>query len=1045
MPGTIKLSDATIDRLIRGEAILFLGAGASREARGPGGLRGLSGNELRDAISDKFLGGTKKDKQLAYVAELAKSEVGILEMQRFVCSLFRNLEPTSAHSLIPKFRWKAIFTTNYDLLVEKSYAASSARLQTLYPLISDDDDFAAVLRDPGALPYIKLHGDVTRDSDSHLPLILSSWEYYRFQERRTRLFTHLKEWGRDFPIIFCGYEIADENVRDIVFDLSDGTISRPRFAFISPSVQDVDTRMWAAKRVDASSGTFDDLMRYLDSRIDDRSKTLAFARPGSTRSPLTRFIPSHSLPSASLARYLEEELDLISKGMAATTITPRDFYEGFSNTWGWLPVELDIARPITGELMFEWTRAQSPAAPATSLVLLKGYAGSGKSVTLRRAAWNLAHTHDTPIFFLREGAYLRPDDIEELHKLLQAPIAIFVDDLLAAENEVRALLREARKRSFRICIFAAARTNEWNASRSTLVTHVTQEFELLDLSDSEIRSLLVTLGKHGCLGYLEKLAPADAFAYFKRALERQLLVGLHQATHGRDLEDIVYEEYANIVPRVAQTLYLDVCTLHRLGVPVRAGLISRVSGVSFADFSERLLKPLEHVVRVEHHAKVADYVYRSRHQNIAEIVFRKVLIDPLARSDQLVRIVSCLNIDYSTDRESMLDLIGSRGLSESFPDKSLGYRVLEAARLAGLDPETVEQHRALFEVHHPSGDIRAAFSAIERAIVASSNRPNRSTRHVKALVLRRLATLPGVPEIERDKRRQEAIVILNGLMAEQRDPHPFHVKAELLLDDLEERLDAAHDLSDVVSGKQVAELVRDTERTLQQGAQLFPGNTHMATASSRLASLLENHPRAVSILEAAFSQNQQNAFVAIRLAQQYQNQKRFSEAIEVLRRAVSLNPNNKDVHYMLAQVLRHQDENKNQVEIGQHLRKSFTAGDNRYNARLYFARHQYLYGDRTLARQEFDQLSRSPLPPRELSAVRGIIRDSGRNPILYSGEITRKRDGYCFIRCHALGDDVFVHASQFDREVWDTVTEGDIATFRVGFSLKGVQGTHATL
>ncbi len=137
MAGTIKLADATLERLAKGDGILFLGAGASRAATGPGGLKGLSGNDLRDLLCDKFLAGEKKDKQLAYVGDLVKSEVGILDMQRYVCSLFRDLAPTSAHLLIPKLKWKAIFTTNYDLLVEKSYDAKADRAQNLGKIICE--------------------------------------------------------------------------------------------------------------------------------------------------------------------------------------------------------------------------------------------------------------------------------------------------------------------------------------------------------------------------------------------------------------------------------------------------------------------------------------------------------------------------------------------------------------------------------------------------------------------------------------------------------------------------------------------------------------------------------------------------------------------------------------------------------------------------------------------------------------------------------------------------------------------------------------------
>lgn len=1045
MAGSIKLADITLERLAKGDGILFLGAGSSRSATGTAGQKGLSGNELRDLLCDKFLAGKKKDKQLAYIGDLVKSQVGILEMQRYVSGLFRGLSPTPAHLLIPKFKWKAIFTTNYDLLVEKAYEITTDRIQNLSPIVCDDDNFQAVVNDPNGLPFLKLHGCVTRDSDSHLPFILSSWEYHKFSNRRTRLFSILKEWGHNFPIVFCGYEIADENIRDILFDLTDPAISRPRYALVSPSVEDVDTRMWAERKIDASAGTFDDLMSYLNHQIDDRKKTLAFARPKST-TPLTRFIPSHDHASEALTRYIDEELELIYKGMPTAHTVATEFYQGLSDSWDWLPLEFDIPRAITNELTFELNETRKPTAPVTSLILLQGYAGSGKSVALRRTAWKIAQSGDTPVFFLRDGGSLRIDEIGELSRLLREPITIFVDDLVLHAAEVRGLLRHAKKQLWNICIIAAARTNEWNAGGGSLVPHVTRELELLDLSDSETRLLINKLRDHRSLGYLQNMKAEDAFTYFKRALEHQLLVGLHQATLGPDLEEILLREYTNIVPRIAQTLYLDICTLHRLGVPVRAGLISRVTGVSFEDFRSRLLKPLQHVVRVTFYKKAADYVYRTRHQEIAEIVFRRVLPDPLAKAEQLVRIVNCLNVSYTTDRTAMLEILSSRALADTFPDKTLGYRILDAARLSGLDSETVEQHRALFEVHHRAGDIRAAFSAIERAIVAAGHKPNRTTLHVKALVLRKLADLADTTQIEKDKRRHEALVILNKLMSDKYDPHPFHVKAELLLDELTERLEDSSIEGDEAASLQVTEIVRDVESTLQQALQLFPASSYFAASASRLAGLLDNHPKALTILDLAFKRNQQNAFIAIRLARQHLKQKNIEAAIAVLRKALALNSTNRDVHYALARALQSEGEHKNREEIGQHLRKSFTDGDNRYDARFLFARHQYIFGDRALSRKEFSLLARLPLPPSELNQVRALIKDTDSRPVRYSGRVHSKGDGeaYCFVRCQELGDNIFFHASEFDKATWAATHVGSILTFKVGFCFKGVRGTEAT-
>lgn len=70
-----------IETITRGDAVLFLGAGASMGARGKQGEQAPSGNALRDLLADRFLGGALKDKPLSQVAELAKNEAGLPEVQ----------------------------------------------------------------------------------------------------------------------------------------------------------------------------------------------------------------------------------------------------------------------------------------------------------------------------------------------------------------------------------------------------------------------------------------------------------------------------------------------------------------------------------------------------------------------------------------------------------------------------------------------------------------------------------------------------------------------------------------------------------------------------------------------------------------------------------------------------------------------------------------------------------------------------------------------------------------------------------------------------
>ena len=121
--------------------MLFLGAGASQTAKHPTGDRIPQGEFLRDLICDKFLGGELKQKPLTAVASMAASEAGLSKFQEYIHQLFLPFEPTDFHLLMPKFRWRAIATTNFDLVIEKTYGNARAPLQNLVKTVKDDDNF----------------------------------------------------------------------------------------------------------------------------------------------------------------------------------------------------------------------------------------------------------------------------------------------------------------------------------------------------------------------------------------------------------------------------------------------------------------------------------------------------------------------------------------------------------------------------------------------------------------------------------------------------------------------------------------------------------------------------------------------------------------------------------------------------------------------------------------------------------------------------------------------------------------------------------------
>ena len=182
----------------RGEAVLFLGAGASFGAKRAGDEVMPLGDTLRDLVCDRFLASTCKDRSIDEVASLAETTAGRAELDQFVANAVRGFEPTSAHLLLPKFRWKAVFGTNYDLLVEAGWNATTP-LQTLKPIFRDtgiERDLATVV-DP--LPYYKLHGTIDYLHDPATPLILTQDSYLTYRQNRKRLFGRFEDLAREMP------------------------------------------------------------------------------------------------------------------------------------------------------------------------------------------------------------------------------------------------------------------------------------------------------------------------------------------------------------------------------------------------------------------------------------------------------------------------------------------------------------------------------------------------------------------------------------------------------------------------------------------------------------------------------------------------------------------------------------------------------------------------------------------------------------------------------------------------------------------------------
>lgn len=1016
-------------------AILFLGAGASRDANHPKGEKIPQGDRLRDLIADKFLGGALKDKPLTTVSAIASREAGLAAFQLYVHDLFQPYEPADFHLMIPQFRWRVVATTNFDLIIERAYKESKSSLQTLVKTVKDGDSFDLRLsRETNPVGFYKLHGCIDHYADLDIPLILGSEQYANYEKNRVRFYARFRDLGMDYPIIFAGYSISDPHIQRFLFDLTDQQIGRPPYYMVSPDLTDFEVRYWGGYNVVCIKATLQQLLAALDNAIPKTARAVPIAVGGGTLSIRRHYRVSEADEPQLIVSYLEADAKHIHSGLAPPLQDPAEFYRGYDNGFGCIVQNLDAKRAVTDSVLVDAVLLSDEDRKPAELFMLKGPAGNGKTVALKRIAWEAGVTYEQLVFYAESSAGIRIDPLAEIHRLTGKRIFLFVDHVALFRNEVRDLLSAARSKSIPLTIIGTERDNEWSIYCEHLESFLIQDFSVRYLSESEIKDLLVLLERHRALGLLETYSQQDRIHSFTHGAERQLLVALHEATLGIPFEDIVVDEFRRIEPAAAQELYLDICALHQFGAPVRAGLISRASGIGFEQFSKEFIRPLENVVRIVEDKHTKDIHYTSRHRHVAEILFNRVLPAPDDRFDLLARLLKAINVDYSSDRETFARMIRGRGIVELFSNIELGRLFYDRVQDASPNDPFVSHQRAVFEMNHPGGSLVHAETAAARA--CEMNPTNHSIQHTQAEIARRLANETDDPLRKRALRRTTREKL--GNFAIRLSEYDFYTKARLAIDEFRELSESLEPDNDRQPPPALLSAAKEAETALQKGLQLFPESAELLSAEATFRDFLNQADRAQRALERAFSINPRQDWLAIRLARRYRQAGQPGKSREVLENCLRDNPSSKAAHLELGRLM---------LETGdaaaiEHLRRGFTEGDNNYEAQFWYARELYLTGEFAAAERLFNKLN-DRAPGRFRTRADAFVERNGSR-IEFECKVGRKEEGYAFVSIPQFPRGIFASRSESAPADWEALSPGVNATCHIAFNRRGPRAVTVT-
>jgi len=270
----MKISEELYNYIISGNCVLFVGAGASMEAGTP------SAQEIARELSEKYLQGQHKEEPLPRVAAYieAKPGLGRRIVVDYLINRLSHLKPSKAHLLLPMFNWAAIYTTNYDTLIEQAYEKIGEARIKCKPIISSCDLTDNVTDSSNRVLLYKPHGCISRPSSNEAPLVITEDDYYSTTTNRKAIYRQLEIHKYSSVFLFIGYSFSDFNLSQIWFEVSKelGRFSQWAYA-VWPNCSEIQKLMWRARNIELIDARFGEFMTELSSILFEEQKEREFS------------------------------------------------------------------------------------------------------------------------------------------------------------------------------------------------------------------------------------------------------------------------------------------------------------------------------------------------------------------------------------------------------------------------------------------------------------------------------------------------------------------------------------------------------------------------------------------------------------------------------------------------------------------------------------------------------------------------------------------------------------------------------------------------
>ncbi|MFD2822803.1 SIR2 family protein [Lacinutrix iliipiscaria] len=543
-----------------------------------------------------------------------------------VVKYLRRLKVENYHKVISSINWKAIITTNVDMLIEQAFIGSDKRdsLDVIRNLKEWDDYIMS-----SKLKYIKLHGCIS--DISNYDLKFSSQDFKSVEKYYRKLFGRLKSISPDVKFLFIGHSLKDAFGNFFLEEFLK-ELDHRNIYYVDPYIDEINQSFLESKGFkiikedsDAFFGKFSKWEeKFYETNIKSRSK-------------FRNVFKSIKGVESKLLYKVESFVKPLNLKDFSTTLSRKDFYLGAEPDFSIVCKNYDVVKTdklqeINKKILEQFKNIDT----IYPLIYLYGSYGTGKTTFTYRIINLLLHTLESTIA-LEITDFLKLD-IDAFKNFIES---IKFKNILIFSNysELDFNFKNVRQLRSRLSSFQLYEKNivfiqsiRENVLKSFEVKHKPQivKFNIdVALNENEISLLLDYLKNESLVEFRDGRAKRDIIKYLNSNFSNsdQYLILLDLIKGGKHKQSLI-DTYNKLTDNCKQA-FLFTSLLYRHNILMPFSWLQKILKMNWEVFVESIIRMDGHGILIQENIESSQYLepdiyFRTKHAMISDTLITYV-------------------------------------------------------------------------------------------------------------------------------------------------------------------------------------------------------------------------------------------------------------------------------------------------------------------------------------------------------------------------------------------------------------------------------------